>query len=75
MAAMGAPSECDHKYHLDNTPVVVLSTGWYNKGSTRLKYINTHANGKSVKAKVVDECDSTIGRDTEHDYESSHFGF
>ncbi|GFY92539.1 hypothetical protein Acr_08g0009350 [Actinidia rufa] len=27
----GAPSKCDHKYHSDNTPVVALSTGWFNK--------------------------------------------
>ncbi|KAI5345574.1 hypothetical protein L3X38_013451 [Prunus dulcis] len=28
----GGPSECDKKYHNDNTPVVALSTGWYNNG-------------------------------------------
>ncbi|KAL5792427.1 hypothetical protein ACOSP7_001021 [Xanthoceras sorbifolium] len=65
----GAPSVCDNKYHPDNTPVVALSTGWYNKGSRCLKYINIHGNGKSVKAKVVDECDCTMGCDRDHDYQ------
>ncbi|KAL5792422.1 hypothetical protein ACOSP7_001016 [Xanthoceras sorbifolium] len=27
----GGPSECDNQYHPDDTPVVALSTGWYNK--------------------------------------------
>ncbi|KAA8520618.1 hypothetical protein F0562_014874 [Nyssa sinensis] len=27
----GGPSECDNKYHSDDTPVVSLSTGWFNK--------------------------------------------
>ncbi|KAK4738762.1 hypothetical protein R3W88_002459 [Solanum pinnatisectum] len=40
----GGPSECDNQYHSDDTPVVAISTGC--------------ANGRSVKAKVVDECDS-----------------
>ncbi|CAL9007134.1 unnamed protein product [Prunus brigantina] len=30
----GGPSECDNKYHNDNTPVVALSTGWYNNGGS-----------------------------------------
>ncbi|KAL0397891.1 UNVERIFIED_CONTAM: Kiwellin-1 [Sesamum calycinum] len=57
----GGPSECDNKYHSDNTPVVALSTGWYNGGSRCLKNIIINANGRSVTAKVVDECDSTMG--------------
>ncbi|KAJ0053647.1 hypothetical protein Pint_00408 [Pistacia integerrima] len=65
----GAPSECDNKYHSDNDPVVALSTGWYNGGSRCLKYINIYGNGNSVKAKVVDECDSTMGCDSDHDYQ------
>ncbi|XVE51851.1 hypothetical protein DITRI_Ditri02bG0074400 [Diplodiscus trichospermus] len=38
-----------------------------------LKYINVHGNGKSIRAKVVDKCDSKIGCescDDEHDYQS-----
>ncbi|KAF9599765.1 hypothetical protein IFM89_001711 [Coptis chinensis] len=65
----GGPSECDGKYHSDDKPVVALSTGWYNKGSRCHKMINIHANGRSVKAMVIDECDSTQGCDAEHDYQ------
>ncbi|XWS10921.1 hypothetical protein CRYUN_Cryun38cG0039900 [Craigia yunnanensis] len=63
-----APSKCDNQYHSDDKPVVALSTGWFNKKKRCLKYINIHGNGKSVKAKVVDECDSTMGCDAGHDY-------
>ncbi|KAL9396904.1 hypothetical protein Peur_011157 [Populus x canadensis] len=65
----GAPSECDNQYHSDDTPVVALSTGWYNHGSRCFNYVNIHGNGKSVKAMVVDECDSTMGCDSDHDYQ------
>ncbi|PIA41728.1 hypothetical protein AQUCO_02200273v1, partial [Aquilegia coerulea] len=65
----GGPSECDNEYHSDDTPVVALSTGWYNKGSRCHKMINIRGNGKSVNAMVVDECDSTQGCDSEHDYQ------
>ncbi|TXG62860.1 hypothetical protein EZV62_009854 [Acer yangbiense] len=65
----GGPSECDKKYHADNTLVVALSTGWYKGGSRCLKFINIYGNGKSVKARVVDECDSTMGCDSDHDYQ------
>ena len=57
----GAPSECDNQYHSDDTPVVALSTGWFNHKSRCLHYINIHGNGRSVKAMIVDECDSTMG--------------
>ncbi|KAK6804522.1 hypothetical protein RDI58_002306 [Solanum bulbocastanum] len=49
--------------------VVALSTGWYSGGDRCLNYITVRANGRSVKAKVVDECDSTMGCDDEHDYQ------
>ena len=65
----GAPSECDNHYHSDDTPVVALSTGWYNKGSRCLNNITITANGRSVVAMVVDECDSTMGCDSDHDYQ------
>ncbi|XP_048334236.2 kiwellin-1 [Ziziphus jujuba] len=65
----GAPSECDSKYHSDNTPVVALSTGWFNKKKRCLKNITIFGNGRSVNATVVDECDSTMGCDSDHDYQ------
>ncbi|KAK6920138.1 hypothetical protein RJ641_016042 [Dillenia turbinata] len=65
----GAPSECDNQYHSDDTPVVALSTGWYSHGSRCLKHIRINGNGKSAIAKVVDECDSTMGCDSDHDYQ------
>ncbi|KAI9194295.1 hypothetical protein LWI28_004872 [Acer negundo] len=64
----GDPSECDEQYH-DNTELVVaLSTGWYDGGSRCGKMIRITAAGigKSVEAKVVDECDSMRGCDKEH---------
>ncbi|CAN1174625.1 Putative ripening-related protein 2 [Linum perenne] len=65
----GAPSECDNQYHSDDKPVVALSTGWFNKKSRCLNFINIHGNGKTVKAMVVDECDSKMGCDSDHDYQ------
>ncbi|XP_078166484.1 putative ripening-related protein 1 [Carex rostrata] len=65
----GGPSECDGKYHPDSELVVALSTGWYNKGSRCGKNIRINGNGKSVLAKVVDECDSVNGCDSEHSYQ------
>ncbi|MCD9561399.1 hypothetical protein HAX54_020502 [Datura stramonium] len=59
----GGIPECDNQYHSDDTPVVALSTGWYSGGDRCLNYITINANGRSVKAKVVDECDSTMGCD------------
>ncbi|KAM1019033.1 hypothetical protein ACFX13_041181 [Malus domestica] len=65
----GSPSECDNKYHNDSTPVVALSTGWYSGGGRCHNNITISANGRSVVAMVVDECDSTMGCDAEHDYQ------
>ncbi|GFY92542.1 hypothetical protein Acr_08g0009380 [Actinidia rufa] len=65
----GAPSKCDHKYHSDNTPVVALSTGWFNKQRRCLNNITIYGNGRSVEAMVVDECDSSMGCDSDHDYQ------
>lgn len=48
---------------------MALSTGWYDNASRCLKHINVTANGHSVLALVVDECDSTVGCDKDHDYE------
>ncbi|KAL7183009.1 hypothetical protein ACSBR1_041657 [Camellia fascicularis] len=65
----GAPSECDGEYHSNNMPVVALSTGWFNNLKRCHKNITIHANGRSVKAMVVDECDSTMGCDSDHAYQ------
>ncbi|PIA59271.1 hypothetical protein AQUCO_00400278v1 [Aquilegia coerulea] len=65
----GGPSECDNQYHSDDTPVVALSTGWFNNESRCLKNIRINGNGRSVLAMVVDECDSTMGCDSDHDYQ------
>ncbi|PPS14004.1 hypothetical protein GOBAR_AA06566 [Gossypium barbadense] len=65
----GGPCECDNNYHKDSELIVALSTGWFNKKKRCMNYINIHGNGKTVKAKVVDECDSTMGCDDEHDYQ------
>ncbi|GFZ06864.1 hypothetical protein Acr_18g0010490 [Actinidia rufa] len=55
----GAPSRSDNMHHSDNTPVVALSTGWFNHQRRCLNNITIYGNGWSVKAMVVDECDST----------------
>ncbi|XP_039061453.1 putative ripening-related protein 1 [Hibiscus syriacus] len=57
----GGPSECDGKYHSDDDTIVALSTGWFNHQKRGKKYMKIHGNGKSVRAKVVGECDSTRG--------------
>ncbi|KAK4354051.1 hypothetical protein RND71_026245 [Anisodus tanguticus] len=50
--------------------VLALSTGWYNGGARCISNITIKANtGRSVKAMVVDECDSTMGCDEKHDYQ------
>ncbi|KAG8371305.1 hypothetical protein BUALT_Bualt13G0073900 [Buddleja alternifolia] len=64
----GAQSECDNKYHQNSESVVALSTGWYNGGSRCGQMIRiTARNGRSTTAKMVDECDSRNGCDSEHD--------
>ncbi|KMT20501.1 hypothetical protein BVRB_1g004870 [Beta vulgaris subsp. vulgaris] len=65
----GGASACDEKFHSDNTPVVALSTGWYNGRSRCGKEIVITGNGKTTRAKVVDECDSMNGCDEEHGYQ------
>ncbi|KAL7158707.1 hypothetical protein ABFS83_02G161600 [Erythranthe nasuta] len=63
------PSKCDKKYHSNDTPVVSLSTGWYNGGKRCLNNITISGNnGRRVVAMVVDECDSSVGCDEAHDY-------
>ncbi|KAI7751986.1 hypothetical protein M8C21_002655 [Ambrosia artemisiifolia] len=65
----GGASACDGSFHSDGTAVVALSTGWYDKRSRCGNFITINGNGRSVQAKVVDECDSTTGCDKEHAYQ------
>ncbi|CAN6298972.1 unnamed protein product [Urochloa humidicola] len=62
-------TSCDMRFHSDKELVVLLSSGWLNHGSRCNKMIRVQANGRSVLAKVVDECDSVHGCDEEHDFE------
>uniref|UniRef100_M1AEA7 KiTH-2 n=1 Tax=Solanum tuberosum TaxID=4113 RepID=M1AEA7_SOLTU len=67
----GGPSSCDGKYHNNNERIVALSTRWFGGRSRCGKMILIRANnGKTVTAKVVDECDSTMGCDAEHAFQS-----
>ncbi|KAH8513734.1 hypothetical protein H0E87_006848 [Populus deltoides] len=65
----GGQSECDGRYHDDDTPVVALSTGWFSNKKRCHHHITINGNGRSVKALVVDHCDSTMGCDDEHGYQ------
>uniref|UniRef100_A0A8I6Y0Z2 Uncharacterized protein n=1 Tax=Hordeum vulgare subsp. vulgare TaxID=112509 RepID=A0A8I6Y0Z2_HORVV len=65
----GGPSECDNAYHSDQEMVVALSTGWFKHMARCGHRIKITANGNSVYAKVVDECDSVYGCDDDHNYE------
>ncbi|KAB2626414.1 kiwellin-like [Pyrus ussuriensis x Pyrus communis] len=60
----GGTSECDGKFHPNSERVVALSTGWYDICGRLIRI--TASNGRSVTAKVVDECDSVNGCDSEH---------
>lgn len=65
----GGAAACDNKFHSDDTPVVALSTGWFNHKKRCRKSIVIFGNGRRVKATVVDECDSTKGCDAEHSFQ------
>ncbi|XBI69886.1 hypothetical protein VPH35_064509 [Triticum aestivum] len=67
----GGKSFCDNKFHPDTARVVALSSGWLRLDGTRRcnKMIRINGNGRSVLAKVVDECDSVNGCDAEHNFE------
>ncbi|OMO91535.1 Barwin-related endoglucanase [Corchorus olitorius] len=66
----GGPSSCDGQYHSNSELIVALSTGWFSNGSRCGQMIRiTASNGRSVTAKVVDECDSMQGCDEEHAYQ------
>jgi hypothetical protein len=59
----GGPAECDNKYHDDDDMLVALSTGWYEGGRRCQKMIRITSaqNGRTVEARVVDECDTRHG--------------
>ncbi|GLJ25834.1 hypothetical protein SUGI_0494950 [Cryptomeria japonica] len=65
----GEYPSCDGRFHTKNEHVVALSTGWFDKRSRCGKMIKISGNGRSVMAKVVDECDSLHGCDDEHGYQ------
>ncbi|XP_051147305.1 kiwellin-1-like [Andrographis paniculata] len=65
----GGPAECDGHYHSDNIPIVAMSTGWFNKMKRCFQNVTIYGRGKKVTAMVIDECDSTMGCDEEHDYQ------
>jgi len=59
----GGPAACDGKYHSDGDMIVALSTRWYAGGRRchKLIRITSRHNGRTVEARVVDECDSRHG--------------
>ncbi|KAJ4982276.1 hypothetical protein NE237_033113 [Protea cynaroides] len=64
---------CDGRYHNNTELIVSLSTGWFDGGNRCGNLIQiTAKNGKKVKAKIVDECDSMRGYscDNEGDVEA-----
>ncbi|CAL4934060.1 unnamed protein product [Urochloa decumbens] len=66
----GGASSCTGTFFDDDVKVVALSTGWFDGRSRCKKNIVIRAqNGRSVTAKVVDECDSLHGCDDEHNFE------
>ncbi|KAJ1295040.1 hypothetical protein BS78_01G193200 [Paspalum vaginatum] len=66
----GGASSCTGTFFDDDVKVVALSTGWFGGGSRCKKSIVIRAkNGRSVRAMVVDECDSLHGCDKEHNFE------
>ena len=65
----GSEAECDGKYHSNNEHIVALSTGWYGNGKNCGKNITIFLGNAKTTAKIVDECDSTAGCDSEHDHQ------
>ncbi|XP_071933284.1 kiwellin-1-like [Coffea arabica] len=65
----GGTSKCDIEYHSDDTPVVALSSGWFNQRSRCIKNTTIYGNGRSVQAMAVDECEPTMGWDKDHDFQ------
>ncbi|RLN07028.1 putative ripening-related protein 5 [Panicum miliaceum] len=68
--APDGPSECDNSYQRDGEMVVTLSTSWFSNMARCGHRIKITANGNSVYAKVVNECDSVHGCDDDHKFEA-----
>ncbi|CAL4942497.1 unnamed protein product [Urochloa decumbens] len=59
----GGPSACDGHFHGDGELIVALSTDWFARGRRchrRIRITSAH-HGRTVVARVVDECDSRRG--------------
>ncbi len=65
----GGAASCDGQFHENTEMVVALSTGWFDNKSRCGQNVKITANGKSVLAKVVDECDSQQGCDETHAFQ------
>jgi len=60
----GGAAECDGHFHSNGERIVALSSGWLRLDGTRRcnrRIRITSRGGRSVVAKVVDECDSSRG--------------
>ncbi|OEL37866.1 putative ripening-related protein 7 [Dichanthelium oligosanthes] len=59
----GGPSTCDGHFHSDGQLIVALSMRWFEHGHRCHKtiHITSKHNGRTVKAQIVDECDSSRG--------------
>ncbi|RCV42368.1 hypothetical protein SETIT_9G211300v2 [Setaria italica] len=59
----GGPSACDGHFHSDGELIVALSTEWFARGRRchRRIRITSARHGRTVEARVVDECDSRRG--------------
>ncbi|CAN6310676.1 unnamed protein product [Urochloa humidicola] len=60
----GGPSACDGHFHGDGELIVALSTEWFARGRRchrRIRITSAHGHGRTVEARVVDECDSHRG--------------
>ncbi|KAF0906535.1 hypothetical protein E2562_011515 [Oryza meyeriana var. granulata] len=70
----GGPTSCDMRFHRNTELVVALSSGWLRlDGGARRRCngrirVAAAANGRSVVARVVDECDSVNGCREEDGY-------
>jgi hypothetical protein len=58
----GGAASCDGRFHSDDDLIVALSSRWYAGGKRCGEAIRITANsGRTVRARVVDECDSQGG--------------
>ncbi|MBA0852938.1 hypothetical protein Goshw_011538 [Gossypium schwendimanii] len=65
-------SEC---FTVESDPMTCKPSGkigWFNKTKRCRKFVKTYGNGRSVKARIVDEYDSVMGYDAEHMVTNHH---